>query len=467
MSAEGIPGSAYNAIQNLEIATHASVVTIQPFRERRDGGNASTEQMWQRLSVEQGTPIASNEFGHRSFVTIASTPHTLAAVPAGTMADNLDRYFGKRPPTLEDRYEAPAHLVVWYGNKIDGEVLDMRRAATLHSTERQELYELIAAQTARSVASLQGAVPSIDIWGTTGFGLPHEREQSGRSAGGPSNPLGHHHVTSFEGLHNAAVHNEPLSLHEQIKMNAVWNALTHKYFSTPFARAAQHTLSTVHTPASRAVVTPHNKEQARDNGYGVEFAESVRFQDMFDALVTLYDRFNVFYQNISGMHGFYHKQKSKRDTAQLAPTTQALIGDLAQELSFTPDEAVDFASFICSIPLTLSQRGQQLASESESAARLLHGYRKYLRNSIKTMGVTTLLSQLMLDTTARINKTNPNTYAEPSSVWPEHFSFAWVVRDFQTRRDGSVYVSALDLYPALGTTKGGIENVTGLVARRG
>lgn len=462
MTTEGRPESAFRAINKLPVATTGPVVVVPPFRSRRDLGEVKIPEMWRALT-EQGTSIVCDEFGRRSFVAIASTPHTCATTPAAEFAADLAAQFGSSPPTLEGRSEAPTHLVIWYGDREDDEVLDLRRAAKLPQDEQGTLYNLIASQTARSVAALTGKVPSIDIWGTTGSSQPHEREESGRSAGGPSNPHGHHHVTSFASLYDEAIQDQPLPLHEQVKLNAVWNWLMHKHFSEPIARAVAHTLSEVPSKAANAMVEPLYKEQERDNGYTITFAEDVTFQDMFGALAVLYDRFDTFYQNVTELHSSHRYRKNLRDK-RFAVFAQDLIGDLAMELMFTAEEAHNFAHLICSIPQTFSQRAARKLTPD--AVEALQHHRRRVRDRLKKKGVNTLLGQIMLDTTAFIDKTDPTTYAEPSSVWPEHFSFLWVVKDFKTADNGALLVKSLEIYPALGTTKGGIENVTGLAARR-
>ncbi|GEM_PF-3629036 len=433
-------------------------------------------------------------------LTLSLSPHTVARVSTSAIESAVQTTLGTKPSVLPEE-DVAAHLLTWWWGK-DGSRCDLLQLSHLPDREREKYIQVIAQQVSDGVEVLRAslglskedAAQAIKIYGLWGHGTAEERRQTGLSRGAQSSPDGHLNIAyhPYENIHAANL--QQVTLSETAKQIGAWDSITFYRFESTITEQIRRIVAarTHNNPAVEvAAVQTHS---ARSDGKALRFFEGhkvtfdrpVDFHTATVILLDTVDQFGTFYDKLSAHYAGYHKNIT--DSEKKAHIRKQLLED-AHAMKFEGPAGEELADYVLSMQPTYTQVtrwAQELQDEGKSpddpsVTTLVHLRGKYKaindrlnrpggRNFVRAIllgnyDITSFEADILL--TMIEDRLKPaEEYRNIEFTMPKYFSGSYFFEDYEISEDRSIQVKSLTFSSRLGSTKGAIEDMLGVVIRR-
>lgn len=450
-----------------------------------------------------------------STITANPSPHTWHEADQRQFLSTVEQVTGRANPRLPFNADAkvPEHLVVWwFGDEFkDGEPkrVDLIALAGLPPEEQAEYFRGISEKTAESVRILQlltdinySENQYIEIYGTFGHSPLEDRIKSGLGRGSQSSPHGHLNVVYYDyntRFANLAEGKEPTA-RELLKQFGIWDT---ELFND-VKGSVYHILRSI----VENELPPENKYKVKQlidigqsfrgasvpffEGYPIEFDDYIEMETAMKIMTKVAGTFDGIY---SGIHNFYKEyHKNYRDQAQRNgilhsleqflydsgfqnPGTRRII-ELFSEMKPTygqinswkkemEDEGrerndPDYIRLDAVGRTYESLRNRLKGPQRERMKQILKGM--YPVNKTDSRQADLELEMLLRVMTDRI--LDPESDAKNIEfVMPGTISGSYLFDSYKLE-DGKIWVKKISLASRMGSTKGVVEDLVGLIISR-
>lgn len=436
--------------------------TIPSLMERKDGGNV----------FEEGRAFGGmeNVGSAEAYVTAAASPHILPCILKDQLLDSSEKVLGRvpvLPAGMESVEEMTPQMVIWWRDGAHDGFADMIYLAGLDDGRKEDFCDVIERQTTKAVQIIGDVSGKPTIWGSWGHGNPDERRFSGRNRGAPTNGHGHLHVIDFNAEEPCNDIEPGMSASGKLNHYEPWAVLLYDTFSGDIAQSIESVLESAKVVPFSETVEANHHVGTINNGYMVEFNETLPYRAAIRSLIEIAGHMETFYKAIVETYTVSHKYRSHPNILELACDT--IVGQ-ALRAGFSEEGADKLAEFALKVRPTYSQivtwleelEGDE-AGRAEDVDRLRQTRDRYDR-------VRKALSAPLRDDSfsiamVRDTVAHPDDIRSVGRVWPEHLGSTYVIDDYELGQDG-IYVNRIKLIPAVDSTESAPEHITGRVLRR-
>ena len=439
------------------------VSTLPPLAPRSDDSNIFAEG--ENFSGIYG------EGGALGCITPVVSPHVEPVIPKTSFMEAAREIFGqeaKLSPEMTDVNLLSPQVVVWWSNSEMGKV-DLVDIGLMPVDKRASFLNVIARNTYKGVEFVQLIAHHPTIWGSYGFTPPEERAVLGLGRGGPTNILGHHHITYFNEAQETVTPDKDASPQEKLNFFAPWCFL----FNDKFGPSVTEIIERMGNQflGDSQVRVELASESGQQDSYQITFCQDTDMASAFGLLAEIAGKFEMLYTGVERRYEDYFKN--------LASPSQTLILQdalkLLVEFGFDRVSALGLINFVLRIKPTFGQLLKwcddlkQNYSETENPEIRLnltaleekkHKYQGALERLDRIAVSKPLMAALIRDTYR-----SPDQYSTIQNTWSLHFSAHFVIDDYEVS-DNSLRVHKINLLPVIGSTETGASYKLGALSRR-
>lgn len=435
------------------------VTAIAPLSPRSDSGDIFDEA--EKFAGYE------EEDGAQAYISLIAAPHVKSTIPRDTFAHNAKEIFGIEPgmpASIQETSLLSPQVGIWWRMR-DG-IADQTALHTLNHLspiDQTHMYDVIAKQVHKGVRFVSSLGGKPVIWGSWGHGTDVERRKTGGTRGGPTNALGHCHVTRFDKEAQDVELRTDLDTQTTMNFFGSWNTFLNKNIgkdvSLAFSAIVKNTLGSDVDYGIR-MPSADSDDVRISKGYTFEFADGIGLEDTFHLLSEIGGRMEDGYQQLRTQYGTLHKaSEAKEKTAALDAMQNTLVA-MGFPLETTP-EIIDFLKKVRPTVSQMEQWKKELINElgggtvvfthkgsplevTTRKLRQAERVRSRLERSRQPEKVAFLLDTLRTG----------DEYKNIILTWPVHASFAFVINDYKTIGEETI-TYGISLYPLVGTSETG------------
>lgn len=439
--------------------------------------------------------------GVLSGLTIPAAPHTLSSVRKEDLSARIESTIGRKPeiPVLSE--DVAAHLLVWMWGE-QGTRVDALALSLLPDTERQRYIDAIEHETERGVKLLSEllqlppseASKSLRLYGLWGHGTMDERKQTGLVRGAQSQEDFHINIAHLSSLETATLaESKEVTLSELMKQIGAWDTVVFELFDQKIQNRMLKIVQ-ARLPGKVVGVTTEQVHGSNSDGSAVryhegfrlKFLDGVTFSESMQVLLDIVQEGEVLYSGLRDRYDAYQKNNANpiavasiRDEMLEFVTARGFDGKIGQKMVDLTLNVKPTYIQVCSYTDALMKEGksehdaslkhlQQTKKRYEKLHERLNqpnGREKFSQVLLNHYGFT----QLEADIFTRKIEDHVRPVKEAGKIeftMPVHMSGSYLFRDYDIKPDGTIGVNELTVATRIGSTKGMIEDLVGVVIRR-
>jgi hypothetical protein len=434
-------------------------------------------------------------------LTFASSPHTVSTLQREKVLQATSKKIEGLPTLITENNEIAAHLIVWWwGEK--GARYDIQKLAPLSDRERAPFLDNIAAQLTTGIDLMQDSLDlpkdqtttNIQVYGLLGHATAEERQKEGLSRGSQSNPNGHINITYIPTQEiTESASTEHVNLAELIKQIGPWDTVLFDLCKGAVSEKIRSIVETRTNNNPPVEVRTNQDHSIRSDGKAVRFFEGYRMR--FDEPITtnaalhilldIVNQYEEYYQKTQFSYREYHKNignKNKRDEIK------ADILSEAENMGFTNQIGEHLTDLILNIPPTYGQIttwAEELREEGRSnddvSLRILQGKKRsykmieqrlhtpegkafYKRGFQRMYGANDFEADILIRMAEDRIKSHEQ-YQDIQFTFPPQLSCSYLL-EWGRNEQGNINIHGISLATRLGSTKGALADLAGVVIRR-
>lgn len=439
-------------------------------------------------------------------ITACVSPHTLRVIPREDFLGKVGKMTGKIDPMVPFEQDTPAHLLVWWfqdeGDKLGR--IDILKMAEMPEEQRRNVLSVIARETTTAVKLLEETCKpdksqgqEVEIYGVFGHATAAEIQETGLGRGAQSSPHGHLNVAYFdyhESRRKAHRGIKPTS-RELLKQYGIWDKILFDDISGSVYEIVNNVAERRLGPGKVKLNYQTDYRRETDEamaphyeGYLLDFGENLDMEDAMLVLTDITGHFNRFYEGLLERFGAYHKNYADDEARDKIVRD---IKNFAESLGFHGPAPEYFAELIETMKPTYGQLRHWIeekkkdgvsetdpsykhlsaaAKRYEEIARRLFGPERdvIVEEFMRHYEVDEEEAEMMIRFTMDklINPKERDYYNFIEFVMPRHLSGSFVFGDHKIDENGKLQVRQLSLATRIGSTKGVIEDMIGVIIRR-
>lgn len=404
-------------------------------------------------------------------VTINASPHVGPTIPTDKLLFEARRVFGIQStlPNMENcpPYVAPQVVVWWEAKSEKLRGVDFHTLHDMDPQQRNEFIHLITHQTVMATRLIKNLRNSAVIWGSWGTGTLNERIKTGLSRGGPSNKLGHCHVSHMEEAYRDLLPMaKTTSIRDAVAFYSPWVMLLTDQFRHAINNFLASSMYEEVSGLPRRTIkkTMSRKSAFKDavdfyDGFSITFGEELPYETLLNILIAIAGQSEKLYQDCLSIHDDYYKSiffgGSTTDVTESAWTK-------LDQRGLPPESISPIIHFISTIKPTYIQllNYKSNGTPSESLDKWLQRYEIMRQRMQRSNGNESLVSSFVYD-----SYKGTDQIREIETTWPQHASFWYLIEKMNLNGD-ELRVKSLQLFPLIGTGKAGPERTLGGLINR-
>ncbi len=463
-----VPKSHFaNIMQEVERASQYSVPTYVLRSPIKRADNMGVFEEGLAFSGQLESPHAI------SCVTINASPHIAPSVPVQVMEEYASKAFDMSSSLTEivgnSSDKVAPQLVVWWERKdVVSDGTDFNALYRMDTKKRAEFVSHIDIQATRATKLIRDLKGSAMIWGSWGSSSVQERKMTGRSRGGPSNKLGHLHVTHMEETYRDLLPQAPeTTVRDAMGFYSPWVMLMMDHFrsdmsfflaSAMYSKEGRLPSFTITKTKSRKI--PRDKVKFYD-GFDISFHKEIPFESVVQLLTSIAGHSEELYKECSKIHDAYYRAKfTNRSTIDVKKAAAISLSNFG----LRPSSIQRFIDFIVTIRPTYIQlqryKSDQTTAKSAELNSMLERYEQ-MRKRMKERSETNAVFDSIVYDTFR----DEAEVKQIETTWPEHSSYWYLIDDYKIKGE-KIEVKSFKLFPLIGTGKAGPERTLGGLINR-
>jgi hypothetical protein len=466
MTTESLYTQLYREFSRLDgLHPHGIAVSEPPVFGRREG----TSRIYEEGLTFSG--IESNNTAE-TWITPITAAHISSLVSADKYISEACNVFGggtSMPPRYKGLEALAPQVILWWKGKDDTNAYDFIEMNKLNMQKKQDICRVVKRKLVQGIDFIDRIKGKPTIWGTWGYGTKEEREKEGLTRGGPTMKEGHIHISFLE-PEEQKVKLQELPLKNKLNHYSPLNNIILEKFGDDISKVIFNELYSLFKENKPPAVSRENKIEFHKNntvsvmnGIEIKFGE-VQFDDVFELLTRISDKFENIYQNLHLFYHDYHCHTDERNRDEIKNRTM----DYLKEQGFSSNLSLESVGLIFSIQPTLGQLlvWQNEISENKERThdlyeieKKINKYKEVVKKLKDYKGNMKFLSSIIEDQVK---------YPSDESItqtMPVHASFCYIIDDYDVK-DKQLFVHSLHLYPEFLTTESAPERKLGLVLRR-
>ena len=465
-----LPTSHFSELQGQlrQLRKNYSIPTfeISPMMKRSDNPSIFKEG-----EIFSGLLTTKNAMACVTLVASSHTPPTVSTDQFLSIASDVFAINSSLPIDTDISILAP-QVIVWWGKNDTSEIdSDFSKLYNLDSLNRQEFIRLISDETILAVKLIKKIKQSATIWGSWGNGSDNERVFTGRSRGGPTNKIGHTHVTHFDEARKISIPRlQQTDAKDAVNFYSPWVTLVMEKFGGDFSNFINQSVKNDTIDIPEFTIEQTNMDLSTSghhdfhNGFEITFSSPAKYAKVVDMLISIGGKSEILYKDLLLLYEeFYKDLFMKKSTDETYNRGYLKL----KSYGFSQRTAEKMLGFLFSIRPTniqISNWIEQMSKYKNVDVNLLlniaNRYAHVSKRIRKNKSYNTTVNSLVYDTYR-----DKEEIENIKTTWPEHASYWYLINDYKLSGD-EILVNTLKLFPLIGTSVTGPERILGGIIKR-